>query len=132
MISNIHKHIVDILAKQYGKDKRVINEIVSYPFKFIREVAQTDHDRPIRFPILGLFYLKNKLIKKMRCRGKIERLKAKYPDNYEIHNEVEMLYELGKYTMATDRCVFYTKLWITEQKRLKRLELINTNSNEVI
>lgn len=59
------KKIRKQLAKKYGRDVRVIEEITKHPFKFLHGVMESPTDnRPFRLMYLGAFMQKNRSNKK--------------------------------------------------------------------
>ena len=55
------KKIRKQLAKKYGRDVRVIEEITKHPFKFLHDVIESPTDnRPMRIMYLGAFMQKNR------------------------------------------------------------------------
>lgn len=66
------------LAKEHGKDPRVIKEIVNSPIKFANRVISDPWDiRPIRIRYFGVFMLKHKDAKDNLAKAHVKYMKAK-------------------------------------------------------
>ena len=66
------------LAREFGKDERVVKEIVYSPLKFATRVISDPLDsRPVRVRYFGVFALKHVLAKDNLFRDRVKRLKAK-------------------------------------------------------
>jgi hypothetical protein len=98
LTNDLHKDAIKILAERYSKDPRVINSIVSYPFKFTREVMSGDSERGIRFPYLGSFVLKRKVNKQTVAIKKVNILKKYYPDHDILHECLDSMLANKEYS----------------------------------
>jgi len=59
------KKIGKQLAKKYGRDVRVIEQITKHPFKFLYELMKDPNEyRPFRIPYFGVFVQKDRSNKK--------------------------------------------------------------------
>ena len=70
--------VIRKLAKQFGRDERVIKEIVYSPLKFAsRVIADPTDTRAVRVRYFGVFTLKHKDAKDNLFRDRVKRLKSK-------------------------------------------------------
>jgi len=74
----IHQdRLIRKLAKKYGKDERIIREIVYSPFKFANRIISDPLDmRPIRVRYFGVFALKHKNAKDNLFKDRVKKLKG--------------------------------------------------------
>ncbi len=74
----IHRDLLKKLARKYGKDRRVIDQIVQSPFLLARKVISDNIDpRPIRLRYFGIIALKRPTSKIDRIEKRIEILKER-------------------------------------------------------
>jgi hypothetical protein len=116
--------ILDLLSLKYKLDRRVIEYIAHYPFRFLKRAMIGNELKPIRLKYFGVFYMKktqnklhqldnryNQLIKEYTIDEVFSSIQKVNFDVKHIHKNDEFVYNYLKYLVEIKDLVTLNKIY---------------------